>query len=78
MEVQEIPQLKTNQKKITVINFASRDCRILAIELNLLRIRLRIGVLLSDVCEPQDDRQMRDISVDPPCRDCDIYEGMDW
>jgi hypothetical protein len=78
MKVQKTKQLKDKAKKITVINIAQRDCRIVAIELNLLEIRLRVGFRLDDAGESPEERNVENIAADARCRDCDIYEGMFW
>ncbi len=78
MKFQENTTVKSKVKKITVINIANRDCRMLAIELNFWGVRSRVGIVWHHQYELPDDRLTKDIEVDPYCRDCNICEGMNW
>jgi hypothetical protein len=78
MKVQKTSELESKPKKITAINIACRDFRIVGIGLNLFGIRLTMGFVLHDACEPDEADNVKGVAVDPPCRDCDIYEGMFW
>jgi hypothetical protein len=78
MKFQENTTVKSKVKKITAVNIACRDCRIIALELIFRGVKSRVGIVWHYQCELPDDRLPKNIEVDPRCRDCNIYEGMDW
>jgi hypothetical protein len=78
MKVQKTSQLESKPKKITAINIACRDCRIVGIGLSFLGIRLATGFVWHHAGEQHGDGNVESVAADPDCYDCDVYEGMRW